>query len=159
MLTRVFYRVRLVLCRRSQAVLALPGIAVEGFLVNRNRRAWVRVLGVALIGAVVLQTGAVWGQYYDPYEDLPKKTGMEKALTKLGRGVSNIMLGWAEIPLTFDKKLKQGKPLGYLMGVAPVLGMARAMMRTSTGMFEVVSFPFSDRDVNYEAILEPEYIF
>jgi hypothetical protein len=55
--------------------------------------------------------------------------------------------------------MKQGKPLGYLLGVVPVLGTARALMRTSTGMFEVVTFPFSDRDVNYEAVLEPEYIF
>lgn len=98
-------------------------------------------------------------QSYDPMEDLPRETGVEKAFTKLGRGLSNIMLGWAEVPVTFDRKLKQGKPLGYLLGVVPVLGTARAVMRTSTGVFEVVTFPFSDRDVNYEAVLEPEYIF
>jgi hypothetical protein len=69
------------------------------------------------------------------------------------------MLGWAEIPVTFDKGVKKGKPLGYLLGVAPVLGTARAVMRTSAGVFEVVSFPFSDREVNYEAVLEPEFIF
>jgi hypothetical protein len=39
------------------------------------------------------------------------------------------------------------------------MGTARAVIRTSTGVFEVVSFPFSDRNVNYEAVLEPEYIF
>jgi len=128
--------------------------------VNRNRRAWVRALSLVVIVAILLlDTAPIWAQSYDSDEDLPKKTGVEKALTKLGRGLSNVMLGWAEIPVTFDKKLKQGKPLGYLLGVAPVLGMARAMMRTSTGMLEVVSFPFSDREVNYEAILEPEYIF
>jgi hypothetical protein len=32
-------------------------------------------------------------------------------------------------------------------------------MRTSTGVFEVVSFPVSDREVNFEAVLEPDYIF
>ena len=138
---------------------AEAALDVEGFSVNRNRRAWVQALSVVVIAAIVLQTAPIGAQSYDSDEDLPKKTGVEKALTKLGRGFSNILLGWAEIPVTFDKKLKQGKPLGYLIGVAPVLGMARAMMRTSTGMFEVVSFPFSDREVNYEAILEPEYIF
>jgi len=98
-------------------------------------------------------------QSYDPTEDIPRETRVEKVLTKLGRGLSNIMLGWAEIPVTFDTKLKQGRPLGYLLGVVPVLGTARALIRTSTGVFEVVTFPFTDRAVNYEAVLEPEYIF
>jgi len=69
------------------------------------------------------------------------------------------MFGWAEIPVTFDRKLKDGRPLGYLLGVVPVLGSARMVMRMSTGVFEVVTFPFSDRDINYGAILEPEFIF
>ena len=116
-------------------------------------------MGIALIMVFFLQGGVGVAQIYGVDEDLPKSTGVEKRLTKLGRGLANIMLGWAEIPVTWDKKLKEGKPLGYLLGVAPVLGTARAVMRTSTGVFEVVSFAFSDRDVNYGAVLEPEYIF
>ena len=126
---------------------------------GKLKRNWVRAVAFVLTAAFVLQGAPVFAQVYDIGEELPRETGIEKALTKLGRGLSNIMLGWAEIPVTFDKKVKQGKPLGYLLGVAPVLGVARAFMRTSTGVFEVVSFPFSDREVNYEAILEPEYIF
>ena len=109
-----------------------------------------------LLAAVTIPANA---QLYDPDLDLPKPTGMEKALTKMGRGISNVLFGWAEIPMTFDRNLKRGKPLGYLVGVAPVLGSARAVMRTGTGVFEVVTFPFSDRDVNYEAVLEPEFLF
>lgn len=124
-----------------------------------RKKAWVAVVVLAAVSIIALQVGPVLAQSYDPYDELPKPTGMEKALTKLGRGFSNVMLGWAEVPVTFDKKLKEGKPLGYLLGVVPVLGTARALMRTGTGVFEVVTFPFSDRDVNYEAILEPEYIF
>jgi len=116
-------------------------------------------LAVLVILSLLFSSRTIVAQSYDPDEELPKVTGTEKALTKLGRGLSNVFLGWAEIPVTFDKKLKQGKPFGYLFGVAPVLGAARAVMRTSTGVFEVVSFPFSDRSVNYEAVLEPEYIF
>lgn len=96
---------------------------------------------------------------YDPDQQIPAPTGFEKSLTKLGRGLSNIMLGWAEIPMTFHRKLNEGKPLGYLLGVVPVLGTARAFMRTSTGVYEVVTFPYSDREVNFDAILEPDYIF
>lgn len=116
---------------------------------------------IAFITAVAIGAAMIpaYGQSYDPADELPKPTGVEKALTKLGRGLSNILFGWAEVPVTFDKKLKQGKPLAYLLGVVPVLGGVRAVIRTSTGVFEMVTFPFSDRDVNYEAILEPEYIF
>ena len=117
------------------------------------------VIVAALLAAVFASVAPVQAQTYDPDVDLPKPAGLEKSLTKFGRGLSNIMFGWAEIPMTFDKNLKKGKPLGYLVGVAPVLGTARAFMRTGTGVFESVSFPFTDKSVNYEAVLEPEYIF
>lgn len=119
-----------------------------------------KILVVALVVAVGIMTiPSASAQVYDPTGELAPITGFEKAMTKLGRGLSNVFLGWAEIPLTFDRNLKKGKPFAYLFGVAPVLGTARAFMRTGTGVFEVVTFPFSDRDVNYEPILEPEYIF
>ncbi len=120
--------------------------------------------GTILVAAMVIvallapATPAI-AQIYDPDIDLPKPSGFEKRMTKLGRGISNILFGWAEIPLTFDKKMKEGKPFTYLVGVVPVLGTARAVMRTSTGVFEAVSFPVSDKDVNFDAVLEPEYIF
>jgi putative exosortase-associated protein (TIGR04073 family) len=114
---------------------------------------------VALVAVMLVQVAPVSAQLYNPEVDLPKPTGMEKSLTKLGRGISNVLFGWAEIPVTFDKKYKEGKPLAYLVGVAPVLGGARALMRTSTGVFEMATFPFTDKDVNYDAVLEPEYIF
>lgn len=123
---------------------------------------WKRLTAIALAVLIAAPTGMVWAQQtyeYDLDGDFPKPTGFEKGLTKLGRGVSNILFGWAEIPVTFDRKLKEGKPLQYLVGVVPVLGTARAVMRTSTGVFEIVTFPFSDRDVNYQAVIEPEYLF
>jgi putative exosortase-associated protein (TIGR04073 family) len=96
---------------------------------------------------------------YDPDQQIVSPTGFEKRLTKLGRGLSNVLLGWAEIPVTFDRKLKEGKPLGYLVGVVPVLGTTRAVVRTTTGFYEMFTFPVSDLEVNFDAILEPEYIF
>jgi putative exosortase-associated protein (TIGR04073 family) len=117
------------------------------------------VIAVLLVGVLFVQVAPVSAQLYNPEVDLPKPTGLEKSLTKLGRGFSNVMFGWAEIPVTFDKKYKEGKPLAYLLGVVPVLGGARAVMRTGTGVFEVATFPFTDKAVNYDAVLEPEYIF
>lgn len=126
-----------------------------GTPVKTAKKTMAAVLVVAL-GIAATSTG---GEMYDPSGEFAPTTGFEKALTKLGRGLSNVIWGWAEIPMTFDRNLKKGKPFGYLFGVVPVLGSARALLRTGTGVFEVVTFPFSDRDVNYEAVLEPEYIF
>lgn len=128
------------------------------------KRTWVTGVAMTLVAAIVLPCVAVGEPYtplrtYDPDEQIVPPTGFEKALTKLGRGLSNIMLGWAEIPVTFDRKVKEEKPLGYLLGVAPVLGLARAFVRTTTGVYEVVTFPKSDLEVNFEPLLEPEYIF
>lgn len=106
-----------------------------------------------------LSQGAVWAQSYDPDQDVPNPTLIEKRLEKLGRGLSNILFGWAEIPLTFDRKMKEGKPLSYLLAVVPVLGSARAVMRTGAGVVEVLTFARTKPEVNYEAILEPAYIF
>ncbi|MCX8065165.1 MAG: exosortase system-associated protein, TIGR04073 family [Candidatus Hydrogenedentes bacterium] len=117
------------------------------------------LLLVILVITLMLQSLAVFAQEYNPDEDLPKPSRFEKSLTKLGRGLSNIMFGWAEVPLTFDRKLKEGKPFGYLFGVVPVLGTARAIMRTGTGVFEVVTFPITDKEINYQPILEPEFLF
>ena len=105
------------------------------------------------------QASAQRVEVYDPYGELPRPTVVEGALNKLGRGLSNVLFGWAEIPVTFDEKLQQGRPLSHLLGAVPVIGTGRALMRTSTGVFEMVTFPVSDRDVNYGPILEPEFVF
>jgi putative exosortase-associated protein (TIGR04073 family) len=97
---------------------------------------------------------------YDPLNEIPEPTKTEQVLTKLGRGLSNIMFGWAEIPVTFDEKLKAGKSLQYLVGVVPVLGTARAFIRTGVGVFDVITFPVKrPYGVNYGSVLEPEYLF
>jgi len=130
-------------------------------------KTWIKIVGAVILVAILCQGTLSYAQtttfkqtyIYRLDGDIPQPTGLEKGLTKLGRGLSNILFGWAEIPRTFDQKLKEGRPLQYLVGVVPVLGTARAVMRTATGVFETVTFPYSDRDVNYGAVLEPEYLF
>ena len=129
------------------------------------RRAWVPVVAMILALAVVAGSLPVWAEYYDynygidPDQEIVPPTGLERRMTKLGRGLQNILFGWAEIPVTWHRKLEGGRPLTYLLGVAPVLGLTRAVMRTTTGIYEVVTFTTSDPEVNFQAILEPEYLF
>lgn len=123
------------------------------------RRLWVSLVVAVVVTGMLAPGLTAYAQGYDPDEEIVAPTGVEKALTKLGRGLSNVMLGWVEIPMTFYNKVYEGKPLGYLLGVVPVLGTARAFIRTSTGVYEMVTFTHSDLEVNFDAILEPEYIF
>lgn len=118
-----------------------------------------RLFGWSAVFMVCAIAVTATAQTYDPEKDLPKPTLVEKSLTKLGRGIQNFFLGWAEIPVTLDRGVKEGRPLGYLLGVAPVLGTARAAIRTGTGVYEAATFGVSDKKTQYRAILEPEYIF
>ncbi len=122
-------------------------------------KTWVKMLAMLLVACVLAPSFTAIAESYDPDQMITPPTGFEMRLTKLGRGISNILLGWAEIPVTFDQKLKEGKPLGYLLGVVPVLGTTRAVLRTGTGVFEMFTFPVTDAEVNFGPILEPEYIF
>jgi putative exosortase-associated protein (TIGR04073 family) len=120
------------------------------------------ILAVVLVAAFLTPALPVLpaaAQSYDPAQELPKPTTWEMRLNKLGRGISNVLFGWAEIPVTWDAKLKQGKGLAYMVGTAPVLGTTRAVMRTGTGVYEIVTFPTSSDEVNFGPILEPDYIF
>lgn len=112
-----------------------------------------------LIVAFCLSAPLATAQSYDPDQELQPPTLFEKRIEKLGRGISNILFGWTEIPVTWDRKMRQGKPLTYLLSTAPVMGTVRAFMRTGIGVYETFTFPVDSGDRNYEPILEPEYLF
>jgi putative exosortase-associated protein (TIGR04073 family) len=136
----------------------IPARQSGGKTLIMTKKKGVLPVAMLLVAALVVVVLPADGQLYDPTIDLPQPTVIEKSLTKLGRGISNILFGWTEIPLSFDRNLKKGKPFTYLVTVAPVLGTAKAVIRTGTGVFEIVTFPRAGTR-NYEAILEPEYLF
>ena len=124
-----------------------------------RRRVWVRLAIVALVTVFSWSGTLALAQSYDPDQDIPKPTSLQKRMNKLGRGFSNVLFGWTEIPVTWYERMKQGKPLTYLLSTAPVLGTTRAFMRTGVGVYEVFTFYIKNPSGDYEAILEPEYLF
>ncbi len=124
-----------------------------------SRHVWIRSIALVLTLALGLYGTMAAAQSYDPDQDIPKPTVLEKRMNKLGRGLANTLFGWTEIPVTWNAKMRQGRPLTYLLSTAPVLGATRAVIRTGTGVYEVFTFYSSKEGVNYDAILEPEYIF
>ena len=109
--------------------------------------------------AILLDCVPVVAQVYNPEEDLPTPTFVEKALTKLGRGIGNVFTGWMELPLMMKDGVKHNQKLGYLIGVVPVVGTSRAVIRTGTGVYEAATFPVSTKKTKYQPILEPDFIF
>lgn len=118
-----------------------------------------QITAIALVAVMALGSGAVFAQSYDPSQDLPQPTKWQKRIEKFGRGVANVLFGWVEIPLTVDQKIKQGKPLQYILTAAPIIGTVKAVVRTGVGVYEVVTFAGTKPERAYDPILEPAYIF
>lgn len=61
------------------------------------------------------------------------------AAEKLGRGLSNVLGGWLEIPLTIERRYARTDTFGSLLTGA-VLGTLKGVVRTGVGVYETVTF-------------------
>ena len=111
---------------------------------------------VGLLMVIVLLSTALpaYAQYQVEKKDFPGK----RQLTKLGRGLANIFGGLAEIPKEIYQRSRDSETLGAIVFTAPVVGVAKAVGRTSVGFFETLTF-FLPIPEDYGPIIEPEYVF
>lgn len=81
---------------------------------------------------------------------------INKMFHKLGRGVSNVLLGWVEIPKTVASEWRRTEPFtGTILGV--IKGSVWAVARTLSGFYEIISFPLPvPRD--YQPLIYPEFV-
>ena len=126
---------------------------------NGTRRTFYKIGAAVVVSAVFFSSSFAYAQSYDPDQDIPTPTMLQKRMSKMGRGLSNFLFGWTEIPMTWNTKMKQGKPLTYLLTTAPILGATKGVMRMGTGVYEFFTFYFRNPSGDFEPILEPEYIF
>jgi len=85
-----------------------------------------------------------------------QNTDVQKMFHKLGRGVSNVLLGWVEIPKNIAREWRNTEPFtGTIVGL--IKGFGWGVARTIAGFYEVVSFPFPIPR-NYDPIMYPEFI-
>ena len=61
------------------------------------------------------------------------------AFEKLGRGFSNTIGGWLEVPATIQQRYTQSDTAGSLL-TGTLIGLVRGVMRTGVGVYEVVTF-------------------
>jgi putative exosortase-associated protein (TIGR04073 family) len=71
---------------------------------------------------------------------------------KLGRGLSNLVFGVAELPATIAKiDQREGNAAAASYGV--VRGLGRSATRLSSGLFEFLTFPFPTTHRTYFSLL------
>ncbi|MEP6809192.1 MAG: exosortase system-associated protein, TIGR04073 family [Chthoniobacterales bacterium] len=74
---------------------------------------------------------------------------------KLGRGVSNLLFGWAELPNTIGKvNSEEGNSAAAGYGV--VRGVGRSVMRMQAGIFEILTFPIPVVRGSYFPVLDSD---
>ena len=72
---------------------------------------------------------------------------------KLGRGFSNVLFGWTEIPLAmYDVNETEGNAACFGYGL--VKGIGRSFMRFGTGWYDIVTFPAPCYKSSYRAPYE-----
>ena len=73
---------------------------------------------------------------------------------KLGRGISNVLFGIAELPATIAR-VNEREGNSAAAGYGVVRGVSRSYMRIHAGLFEIFSFPFPVHRGTYSPILRP----
>lgn len=72
---------------------------------------------------------------------------------KLGRGISNLLFGWSELPTTISQvNSEEGNSAAAGYGV--VRGVGRSALRMQAGIFEILTWPFPIVRGTYFPVLE-----
>lgn len=83
-------------------------------------------------------------------------TTSAKMFHKLGRGATNLLTGFLEIPKAISKEWREYDPFtGFFVGGAE--GCAWAVGRTATGAYDMLTF-FLPIPADYEPLMEPEFL-
>lgn len=97
------------------------------------RRHWWVISGLLVLG---LSAPLGWtdslDDFFGPHQPHP-------AFDKFGRGVSNALFGWLEIPATMSQRYEERDTGGSLLAGA-AYGVVRGVVRTSVGVYEAVTF-------------------
>jgi len=88
---------------------------------------------------------------HDRVDEVMGRYNLSPAFTKLGRGVSNLLLGWLEIPLNVDKRYTTSDTVGSVLTGAAI-GVFKGAVRMGVGAYETVTF-FVPLPENFEPIL------
>lgn len=110
-------------------------------------------LGFAILSIAVPTQVRAAEEQEEIYRD---NTDFSKALTKLGRGIVNVLTGWVEIPKNIATEWRRTDPFsGFVVGT--IKGIGWTIGRTISGAYDIITFPVPVPK-EYKPLMEPEYI-
>ena len=120
----------------------------------KRRCCWL-ILGLLMVGigsvCAWADDGAPMAGGQDRVDAMMSRYNLGPAFEKLGRGVSNALLGWLEVPLTIEKRYTKSDTVGSgLTGAA--IGIVKGAVRMGVGLYETVTF-FLPYPEHFEPIL------
>lgn len=113
----------------------------------------IKLASLMLAAALAFSAVQVQAATDDVYR---RSTDAEKIMTKLGRGVTNVLTCWVELPRNISMEWERTDPAtGLVLGT--VKGSAYTFARLATGVYETVTFPLPV-PAGYEPMMDPEYV-
>lgn len=113
-----------------------------------------QIVAAALLVGMTVVLGAATRA--DADDETRKRRDITLMFRKLGRGVTNVVTGWVEVPKNIALRWKETDPFtGVIVGGIEGIGWGCA--RTVGGIYEVFSFPFPYPE-DYAPLIEPEFI-
>ena len=79
------------------------------------------------------------------------------ALRKCGRGISNVLFGWVDVPAEMNRTAENTGEAGSFI-VGSLKGIAKMVGRMAVGVYEVCTFPVPI-PARYDPIIEPEFVW
>ena len=103
--------------------------------------------------AIILSAGSAFAGAGEVYRS---QSDASKMLHKLGRGVTNVLTCWVEIPRNISIEGEKTDPAtGLVMGT--VKGFGWGFARLASGVFETFTFLFPVPE-GYAPMIEPEFV-
>jgi len=108
------------------------------------KRTFQWMLTVGLVLGVVVSSG--WANEETPHasgqdrvDEMMGRYNLQPAFEKLGRGLSNALFGWLELPLNIDQRYSTSDVIGSSLTGATV-GTFKGAVRMGVGVYETVTF-------------------
>jgi putative exosortase-associated protein (TIGR04073 family) len=104
----------------------------------------------------LLASALVFGFAISSFADIQDPPSNDYGPTrKLGRGLSNLVFGIAELPVTIAK-INEREGNSAAAGYGVVRGLGRSGMRVGSGLFEFLTFPFPTKHHTYYPLLRSD---
>ena len=106
-----------------------------------------------VVFTLILSAGSAFARSGEAYR---AQSDIGKMMHKLGRGVTNVLTCWVELPRNISLEWEKTDPAtGAIMGI--VKGVGWGFARLTSGAFEIITFAYPVPP-NYAPMLAPEFV-